>query len=213
MAYKYSYQGSLENAARAVIVEGPFSTKQAIEVCAKLRNRSVTFAKRFLSEVKEETRAVAYTRFTDGAGHKTGIGPGKFPVKTSTYLLKLIESAESNATDKGLGSSLKIVHISAQRASTPWHMGRQRRRAMKRTHVELVVQEIIKTKSSKATVTPKAKPLNESTPKKQEPKKAVETETETKPVVKEEVKVETKTESKAEVKETTETAQPKVDTK
>jgi hypothetical protein len=35
-----------------------------------------------------------------------------------------------------------IVHICAHRAATPLHQGRQRRRAMKRTHIELVLKEM-----------------------------------------------------------------------
>jgi len=150
MAYKYSYQKDEQNSARAVLRDAPISSKQAIEVCSVLRNKSVEYAKNFLEEVIAKKRAVKFSRFTEGAGHKTGIGPGKYPIKTSQHLLKLLNSVESNAISAGLSTDLKIVHLSAQRASSPWHMGRQRRRQMKRTHVEIVVQEI-EAKSKKKT--------------------------------------------------------------
>ncbi|MBU1201696.1 MAG: 50S ribosomal protein L22 [Nanoarchaeota archaeon] len=170
MTYKYSYQKSEENTARAVLLDAPISTKQSIEVCSKLRTKTVEYAKKFLEGVKKKEKAVKYTRFTEGAGHKKGIGPGKYPIKTAGYILKLVQSAESNATSKGLGSDLKIVHLSAQRASTPWHQGRLRRRKMKRSHIELVVQEITH-KTSKKQESTKQEIQNKDTKEKQAEKK------------------------------------------
>jgi len=113
--YKYGFQTSEEGFAKAVLKDAGISTKQAIEICSKIRNKTVSFAKKYLGEVITKKRAVRYTRFTDGAGHKTGIGPGKYPIKASETILKIVSSAESNATNIGLGSNLKIVHISAKK--------------------------------------------------------------------------------------------------
>ncbi|MBL7056706.1 50S ribosomal protein L22 [Candidatus Woesearchaeota archaeon] len=131
-----------ENVARAILKDAGISSKHAIEICSHLRHKKVAYAKEFLGSVIKKEKAVKFTRFTAGAGHKTGIGPGKYPKKASEIILQAIESAESNAIDKGLGLDLKIVHLSAQRASTPWHYGRQSRRKTKRTHIEVVIQEV-----------------------------------------------------------------------
>lgn len=131
-----------ENVAKAVLKDAGISSKHAIEICSHLRHKKVAYAKEFLGSVIKKEKAVKFTRFTAGAGHKTSIGPGKYPKKASEMILQAIESAESNAVDKGLGLDLKIVHLSAQRASTPWHYGRQSRRKTKRTHIEVVIQEV-----------------------------------------------------------------------
>ena len=171
MGYKYSYQKVEENTARAVLLDAPISTKQSIEVCSRLRNKTVEYAKTYLDAVINKERAVKYTRFTNGAGHKTGIGPGKFPVKTADLVLKLVNVAESNATSKGLGTDLKIVHLSAQKASTPWHQGRLKRRKTKRTHIEIVVQEVEKKQSKKSEDKKQDKPEIKEEVKKTEDKK------------------------------------------
>ncbi len=56
-------------------------------------------------------------------------------------MLKLLDAAEANAQFKGLNTSLlHIAHLCAHRAGAPVHPGR-RGRTMKRTHVEVVVEE------------------------------------------------------------------------
>ena len=75
-------------------------------------------------------------------GHRTGIGPGKFPVRTAEEILALIESVEANAKFKGLNEDALIIkHISAQKGPVVWHYGRLRRRKQKNTHIEIIVQE------------------------------------------------------------------------
>ncbi|MAG38810.1 50S ribosomal protein L22 [Candidatus Woesearchaeota archaeon] len=142
MAYKYSYQGDEESIAKAVLLDAPISTKHSIEICSRIRNKKIDFAKNYLESVIEKKAVVRFSRFTEGAGHKTAMGPGKYPLKAAGIILKVIKSAESNASDKGLSKDLIIKHASAQRASTPWRHGRLRRRKMKRTHIELVIKEI-----------------------------------------------------------------------
>lgn len=128
--------------ARIVGMALPISTKAAIEICNSIRNKKVAYVKRLLKEVVDLKTAIKYTRFTNGAGHKRGIGPGKYPKKAANEILKLIAAIESNAQFKGLNTSdLIIKHIMAQNAGNVWRYGRHRRRKMKRTHVEMMVEE------------------------------------------------------------------------
>ncbi len=177
--YRYSYQGKTEGIARAILKDLPISPKHTIELCARLRGKSVEFAKLYLQEVIKGERAVKFTRFTGGAGHKAAIGPGKFPEKASKELLKAIEFVESIAINKGQSKDLKIVHFSAQRASAPLHYGRQRRRQMKRTHLEVVVAEVQKKVVSKKIE--EKQPVTEKVEQKpiKEPKKEVKPKVET----------------------------------
>ncbi len=131
-----------ENAARAAGMSLPVSAKQAVEICNSLRGRELEQAKRMLKEASLKKTPLPFRRFTEGAGHKPGIGPGKFPVKACRQILSVLESAESNAHQKNLDSSaLFIAHICANRGPKTWRYGRQSRVAMKRAHIEIVLEE------------------------------------------------------------------------
>ena len=75
-------------------------------------------------------------------GHKKKVGPARYPEKASVEFIKLIENVEANAQFRGLNTSnLMIAHVSAHKAGKTWHFGRQSRRRMKRTNVEIIVEE------------------------------------------------------------------------
>ena len=75
---------------------------------------------------------------------------GKYPISAAAAILYLIENAEANAQQKGLNTgNLVLVHLCAQKATTPNHFGRFRGRKMKRSHVEIVVAEKAAAKESK----------------------------------------------------------------
>ena len=139
-----------EHMARAVGIALPISFKQSVEVCRFIKNKNVTDAKKMLKRVLEKKQAVPFSRYNFDLGHKKKIGPGRYPERTSEELIKLIEDAEANAQFKGLNTSnLVITHISAHKAGKAWHYGRQSRRKMKRTNVEIVVEEKAKAENKK----------------------------------------------------------------
>ncbi|MBI1969717.1 50S ribosomal protein L22 [Candidatus Woesearchaeota archaeon] len=140
----YSFTGyQAEQMARALGRDLSISTKQSIEICNYLRKRKLQDAKQILEDVIQLKRAIPFKRFTERAGHKPGsMGSGKYPIKASKTLLKLLQSVEANAQQKGLNTAnLVITHINAHGAGKAWHYGRRMRREMKRTHVEIVVEE------------------------------------------------------------------------
>ncbi len=143
-------------------VEGrslPISTKQAIEISNFIRGKNVQKVKIYLEEVLNMKKAIPFTRFNKGIGHKPGMGAGRYPQKSSKNVLMLLKSAEANAQFKGLNTSnLVISHVNANKASTAWHYGRQRRREMKRTNMTIILTE---KKQSKKEVKP-VKKVNES---------------------------------------------------
>ena len=131
-----------ENMARAIGRSLSISTKDSVEICSFVRDRSTTEAKKLLSEVIELERAVPYRVYNKGLAHKRKIGPGKYPAKAAGEVIRVIESAEANAQFKGLNTAnLIIKHINAHLAAKQWHYGRKRRRRAKRTHIEIIVQE------------------------------------------------------------------------
>jgi len=119
------------------------STKQSIEICNFIRGKDLEKAKNILKDVIEKKVAIPFRRFNKDMGHKRGrISSGRFPKNACSEILRLLNSVEGNAHDKGLDTkNLIIKSVKADRASAPWHYGRFFRRKMKRTHVEVIVEE------------------------------------------------------------------------
>ena len=70
------------------------------------------------------------------------MGPGSYPVTACKNILSLLKSAEANAQFKGLSTgNLIIKQASAQKGPSTFHYGRQRTKA-KRSHIELVLEEV-----------------------------------------------------------------------
>jgi large subunit ribosomal protein L22 len=141
-----------ENMALAIGRDMSFSTKHAIEICNYLRYKRLKQAKDLLEKVIIKRKAIPFKRFTDGVGHKKGnITSGRYPIKASKDILKLLKQAESNASIKGLSTEdLTIRHLVANKASTPMRFGRHVRRKTKRTHIEVVVEEVAVKKKIKS---------------------------------------------------------------
>ncbi len=126
------------------------STKQCVEICSFIRNKNLLKTQKVLEEVIKKKIAVPYKRYNRDTGHKPGIAAGRYPVKATTEILKLLKSVQSNAEDKGLDTNLlSITKSIANKGSDQWHAGRKRRRRMKRTHIQLEVSEIEKEKEVK----------------------------------------------------------------
>ncbi|MBU0461748.1 MAG: 50S ribosomal protein L22 [Nanoarchaeota archaeon] len=172
--HKYAHQTyDGEKMARAVGRDLSISTKQAIEICSTLRRKNLQQAKALLEEVIAMKRPIWFKRFTNGIGHRKGPGAaGAYPVKASTEFLKLLNSVEVNAQNKGLNTGqLSIIHICAQKASKPMHHGRQRRSEFKRSHIEVVVAEEKIKEKQKRQQKPEAKPETKEAKHKVKPQK------------------------------------------
>jgi len=140
---KYAFEGyAKESMARAKGISLGISSKQSIEICSFIRGKKIATAKRMLEDVIAMKRAVPFKRFNHNIGHRKSMGPGRYPVKACSEILKVVKACEANAQFKGLNTSgLVIAHASADFASRPFHYGRQSRRKMKRTHIQIVVVE------------------------------------------------------------------------
>ncbi|MFP4523747.1 MAG: 50S ribosomal protein L22 [Candidatus Woesearchaeota archaeon] len=204
--YRYAYNGPQEGVAKAVLKDAPISIKVAIEISNHLRGRSTAAAKAILERVLKHEEAIPYKRFTDGVGHKPGKGvsAGRYPEKASKAFLSLLESVEANAAQAGLAEELVIKHLAAHEASRPFRYGRQRRRQVKQSHVEIAVKEdpnAKKAEKKQAKKTTPKQPAQKQESKAQTPKKP-EPEQESKPA-------EQKPESKKEQPKKTDTVKKK----
>lgn len=122
----------------------PISTKQSIEICRFIRNMELQKAKFTLNNVVNMKQAVPYIRHKMNIPHKAGIASGRYPIKASFQILKLLESTEHNAIKEGMSKDLVIVHISADKGVRQWHGGRQRRRKTKSTNIKIILKELKK---------------------------------------------------------------------
>ena len=221
MVYKYAFKDyDKDSMARSAVSAASVSTKHCIEIANVLRGKKVERAKTILIETMNLKKAIPFLRFNKGIGHKRGIGPGRYPVKACTEMLGALNTCEANAQAKGLNTSeLKIIHISTHMASRPWHYGRARRRRMKRTHIEIVL-EGIKNKAKKVEKPAEKETANIEKPvkekpkieKKDQPKTAKQDETKPKVVKKEENKEQHKNTVKSTPKKKVTKDEPKKDT-
>lgn len=141
--HNYAYQKSEENIAKAVGRNLDISPKQSTEICKYVRGRTLSQAKMLLQQAIDMKKAVPFTRFNNGLGHKPGMSAGRYNPKACSQILKVLKSAEANAKNKGYNSSdLKVVHISMQIGPRNLHYGRQRRGIFKNSHIEVVLQEV-----------------------------------------------------------------------
>lgn len=164
---------SKENTATVNGKDLPVSTKHVIEICNYIRGRNLLKSKEFLEAVLAKKRAVPFRRYTKDMGHKPGsTGPGRYPQKASEIVLKLLESLEVNAQNKGLDTaSLYIKEAIPNKGSNVWHYGRQRRRRMKLTHLFMLAEEAVEKKTEKKEVKKEKPKQAESKEKKPEVKK------------------------------------------
>lgn len=123
----------------------PVSTKHVVEIAKFIKGKSMEKSKMLLQRVIDKKQPVPFTRFKRNVGHKPGrIAAGRYPEKASREVLLLLNSLEANASNKGLETkALYLTTIIPNRASEPWHPGRQGRRKMKRTHLTIIAEERI----------------------------------------------------------------------
>lgn len=127
--------------AKAKLSDVGISLKVTVEIFNMIRYKNLAKAKIMLQDVISHKKAVPYKRFNKDVGHKRSIGPGRYPEKASDLILSLLNLVESNASNKGLSDELEIIHLVANKGAGAWHYGRQRRRKMKKSHIEIVVKE------------------------------------------------------------------------
>ena len=139
-----------EKTAKASGREVQVSHKHAREVCRTIKGMMLSNAKTYLRDVTEKKKAVPFRRYKKKVGHKTGLEKtfaGRYPVKTSQKILKVIEAAEANAENKGLDlDRLRVLHAAAYpgmkiKRYTPRAHGRASPKYETTTHIEIVLNE------------------------------------------------------------------------
>ena len=144
----YTTEFDAEKMSRALGKELPISPKKSEEVCKALKGMHIDDARRYLEDVLEKKRAIPFKRHKRFIGHKKGIGPGGYPFKVIHEIMKILDSAQSNAEAAGLDSeNMKIHTISASRGQPdkffrPRARGRTSPWVHETTNVEVVLEVV-----------------------------------------------------------------------
>ena len=143
----------------------PISTKHSIEIADFIRYKNLQKARNILQLTINEELPLPLKRFHKDRGHKKGnIGPGFYPKKAATHIIKLLNSLEANAKNKGMDPDLLfIAEITANRAAGRSHMGRNRGK-MKSTNLKIIAKE------KKQKIKPKEEKKPEPKKKSEKPK-------------------------------------------
>lgn len=148
---EYAAQYDPATTAKAMAYEINVSPKHCIEILRQVRGMKVARAKAFLQNVIDKKESVPFKRFARNVGHKrhqAGWGSGRYPVKASKEILKLIKHAEANAEYKGLEpENMAIVHASSKKGRViqgvmPRAMGRATAWNIETVTVEIVLGEV-----------------------------------------------------------------------
>lgn len=128
--------------AKAVGRNLRISWKDSTEIGRFIKNDPVEKAENKLERVIEKELPVPYTKFDSDAGHRSGNGPGKYPVKAAEKVLEELQAAKSNAENEGLNKgNLEVQNIITNQGSTFATPKRHRGREMKSAHITIIVGE------------------------------------------------------------------------
>lgn len=148
--FKYAFQNfDSTRHVRASLREKQISHKHAREIAVAIKGLSLEKARDYLQNVISMKSAVPFRRYNKQVGHKSdpGVMSGRYPQKSATEFLKLLDNLESNAEYKGMDlDRLKIINATVHKGVlikrfVPRAMGRATPKNNVLTHVELVAQE------------------------------------------------------------------------
>ncbi len=151
-----NYQATVrdkEKTAKALISNSPISVKYATEICNQVKTKPVSNAIEWLEKIIAHEEYLPLKKYHRRVGHrkgeaKKGEKAGRYPEKTATEFIKLLNLAKSNADFKGLDAEkLLIVHAFAVMGMNRYSYqskgkisGKARRRNA--TNIEVIVQEV-----------------------------------------------------------------------
>ena len=121
-AYSFDFSKFDERSIAKARLEGAnISFKDASAVCDNIRGKSIKEALLLLERVIKRETPILYRTHNKKMGHRKELGgkKGRWPIKESKTIRKLLLSLLSNALNKGLNEdSLIIIHASANKKRT-----------------------------------------------------------------------------------------------
>ncbi len=144
----YTQKTDPETTSKAIGVEYSVSPKHAREVCKMLTGMKVEDAKKYLKGVIDLKTPVPYTRFKMFLNPKPKVGPGRYPRNAAKAILRVLESAQSNAEYKGLEADNMKIKVAAahrgriEKAFMPRAQGRSTPWNEQTTNIEIILEEV-----------------------------------------------------------------------
>jgi len=150
--YSYSFQKYEKSRhVRAAIRDKSISHKHSREIAISINNKTIEKAREFLEDVLIRKIAVPYRRHNNEVAQRSniqdGFCSGRYPHKSTSEFLKLLDNLESNAEYKGMDlDRLKIISVVVHKGTklkrfTPRAMGRASPKYDTLVHVEIVAME------------------------------------------------------------------------
>ncbi|MBD3185960.1 50S ribosomal protein L22 [Candidatus Bathyarchaeota archaeon] len=129
--------------------DAPVSPKKTREVCHAIKGMQLQRAKEYLDRVLNFKQPVPFKRHNKHQAHRKGkgFGPGRFPIKSVSKVLELLNEVENNAEYKGLDiDKCRIVHIAVNKGRRykkyiPRAFGRSSPYYETRSHIEVAIVE------------------------------------------------------------------------
>jgi large subunit ribosomal protein L22 len=121
---KYSLNLNPKKSAKAYGRSLNISTKSSVAVCRTISGMNIVKAKKLLQDIREQKISL----------------DGKYYTNTTSEILDLLKSAESNAEFKGLDTTRLVVFASAHKGFTFF---RPRRTKMRRTQKKVTNVQIV----------------------------------------------------------------------
>lgn len=148
--YKYGYQKSEGEVAKARLYNVDASYKDLCAICDNIRGMDSVVALGYLEKVIKKEIPVEYRKWNKKLGHRRELGgkKGRYPVKAAKYVLQVLKNAVANGHNKGL-SGMQIVHASANKQAIYPRLqskGRQMRSDYITSHIEIVLKPVEKEK-------------------------------------------------------------------
>jgi len=145
---RYSTEIDPDKTAKAYGYELHCSPKDSKNIARAIRGMKLEQAKLYLEDVIALKKAVPAVFHNGKVAHQKGIGPGSFPQKAASYILKTLKNAENNAEYKGFDvENMRIRHINTYRGRIikgimPRAQGRATDKNRKTTNVEIIIEEV-----------------------------------------------------------------------
>ena len=150
--YSYSFEKYEKSRhVRASLRDKSISHKHSREIALALKGKNIEKAREFLEDVLSKKIAVPYRRYHNEVAHRTnirdGFCSGRYPNKSTSEFLKLLDNLESNAEYKGMDlDRLAIVSCVIHKGTklerfTPRAMGRSSPKIDTLVHIEIVAKE------------------------------------------------------------------------
>jgi len=139
-----------ETTAKAMAYELHISPKHALEVCKAIKGKKVEDAETYLENVLDMKVAIPFKRYKKKVAHRRGLKnwyAGRYPVKATAEMLKLLRNAKGNAEYKGLDAeALRVWRVATKQGRTirgiiPRAFGRATPKNTETVTVEIILRE------------------------------------------------------------------------